>query len=86
MRPIMPREGMILTLIAVDRRVWFPGECRFDLSLCSLGNELILFGYMHENGRVEPIDFSQVFVSIGAVIPDGSVDAVVAHRDRKSVV
>src|SRR5580704_1577975 len=79
MRPIMPREGMILTLIAVDRCVWFPGECRFDLSLCSLGNELILLGYMHENGRVKPIDLSQIFFSIGAVIPDRGVDAVVAH-------
>src|ERR1700722_15978555 len=28
---------------------------------------------------MKPIDFSQVFVSIGAVIPDGTVDAVVAH-------
>src|SRR5580658_4666734 len=34
---------------------------------------------MHENGRMKPIDLSQIFVSIGAVIPDRGVDAVVAH-------
>src|SRR4029077_10748567 len=75
----MAREGMILTRIAVDRRVWFLSECRFNLRLCSLGNELILFGYMHENGRVKSIDLSQIFLSIGAVIPDCGVDAIVAH-------
>src|ERR1700691_1908828 len=40
----MTREGMILTLIAVDRCIRFLSECRFNLRLCSLGNELILFG------------------------------------------
>src|SRR6202045_2822863 len=75
----MPREGMILARIAVDRRVWFLSECRFDLSLRSLGNELILLGYMHEKGRMKPIDLSQIFLSIGAVIPDRGVDAVIAH-------
>src|SRR5580692_6797265 len=34
---------------------------------------------MHENGRMKPIDLSQIFVSIGAVIPDRGVDAVIAH-------
>src|SRR5580698_4262951 len=42
MRPSMPREGMILTRIAVGCRVWFLSKCRFDLSLCSLGDELVL--------------------------------------------
>src|ERR1700740_3088153 len=79
MRPIMTREGMTLTRIAVDRRVWFLSECRFNLRLCSLGNELILLGYMHEKGRMKPIDLSQIFLSIGAVIPDRGVDAVVTH-------
>src|SRR5271170_3120467 len=75
MRPIMPREGMILTRIAVDRRVQFLSKCRFNLPLCSLRDELILLGHMHEKGRMKPIDLSQIFLSIGAV----SVDAVVAH-------
>src|SRR6202451_4063900 len=34
---------------------------------------------MHENGRMKPIDLAQIFLSIGAVIPDRGVDAVVAH-------
>src|SRR5271167_2817043 len=34
---------------------------------------------MHENGRMKPIDLSEIFLSIGAVIPDRGVDAVVAH-------
>src|SRR5271154_3819953 len=79
MRPIMPREGMILTRIAVDRRVRFLSKCRFNLPLCSLRDELILLGHMHEKGRMKPIDLSQILLSIGAVIPDRSVDASVAH-------
>src|SRR4029077_14069698 len=75
----IPREGMTLTRIAVDRRVRFLSKCRFDLRLCSLGNELILLSYMHEKGRMKPIDLSQVFLSIVAVIPDRGVDAVLAH-------
>src|SRR5260370_30439946 len=75
----MPREGVTLTRIAVDRCVRFLSKCRFDLRLCSLGNELILLGYMHEKGRMKPIDLSQIFHSIGAVIPDRGVDAIVAH-------
>src|ERR1700733_711802 len=78
-RPTMPREGMILPGIAVDRRVWFHGKCRFNLSLCCLGHELVLLGQMHENGRMKPIDLSQIFLGIAAVIPDRGVDAVVAH-------
>ena len=70
---------MTLTRIAVDLRVWFLSKCRFSLRLCSLGNELILLGYMHEKGRMKPIDLSQIFLSIAAVIPDRGVDAVVAH-------
>src|SRR6202035_1475010 len=75
----MTREGMTLTRIAVDHCVWFLSKCRFNLRLCSLGNEFILLGYMHEKGRTKPIDLSQIFLSIGAVIPDRGVDAVVAH-------
>ena len=70
---------MTLPRIAVHRRIWLLSKCRFDLRLCSLGNELILLGQMHENGRMKPIDLSQIFLSIGAVIPDRGVDAVVAH-------
>src|SRR5580704_11901872 len=36
MRATMPREGMILTRIAEDRRHWFLSKCRLDLSLRSL--------------------------------------------------
>ena len=70
---------MTLTRIAVDRCVRFLSKCRFNLRLCSLGNELILLGYMHEKGRMKPIDLSQIFLSIAAVISDRGVDAVVAH-------
>src|SRR5271167_2404310 len=34
---------------------------------------------MHENGRMKPIDLSEIFLSISSVIPDRGVDAVVAH-------
>src|SRR5580704_14283315 len=86
MRPIMTREGMTLTRIAVDRRVWLLSKGRFNLRLCSLGNELILLGDMHENGRMKPIYLSQIFVSIGAVIPNRGVNPIVAdscHEDHQ---
>src|SRR5580704_7136769 len=76
---VMAREGMTLPRVAVHRRTWFRSKGRFNLRLCSLGNELILLGQMHENGRMKPIDLSQIFLSIGAVIPDRGVDAVVTH-------
>src|SRR5271154_1478322 len=79
MRPIMTRKGVTLTRIAVDRSVRFLSKCRFDFRLCSLGNELILLSHMHENGSMKPIDLSQIFLGIGAVIPDRGVDAVVTH-------
>src|SRR5579863_3978828 len=34
---------------------------------------------MNENGRMKPIDLSQIFLSISAVIPDRGVDPIVAH-------
>src|SRR5271168_1953707 len=34
---------------------------------------------MHKDRRMKPIDLSQIFVGIGAVIPDRGVDAVVTH-------
>src|SRR5580698_6579309 len=38
---------------------------------------------MHQQRRVKSVDLSQVFVGIGAMIPDGSVDAVVAHSGHE---
>ncbi len=70
---------MTLPRVAVHRRIWLPGKRCFNLRLCNLGNELILLGQMHEKGRMKPIDLSQIFLSISAVIPDRDVDAVVAH-------
>src|ERR1700690_1690154 len=79
MRPIMTRKGMTLPRIAVHRGIRLLSKRRPNLRLCCFRDELVLLGQVHENGRVKPIDLSQVFISIGAVIPDGSVDAVVAH-------
>src|SRR5271170_2245525 len=70
---------MTLPRVAVHRRIWLLSKCCFNLRLCSLGNELILLSQMHENGRMKPIDLSQIFLGIGAVIPDRGVDAIVTH-------
>jgi hypothetical protein len=72
----------MLTRIAIDCRVWFAGKSLLDLSLRSLGNELVFLGQMHQHGRMEPIDLSQIFLSVTAVISDRSVDAV-AHGCQK---
>jgi hypothetical protein len=45
---VMAGEGMTLPRVAVHRRIWFLRKCRFNLRLCSLGNEFILLGLMHE--------------------------------------
>src|SRR5580692_7637146 len=76
---VMAGECVTLPRVAVHRRIWLLSKCCFNLRLCSLGNELILLGQMHEKGRMKPIDLSQIFLSITAVIPDRGVDAVVAH-------
>src|SRR3984885_9681335 len=75
----MAGEGMTLPPGAIHPRIWFLTNCRFNLRLCSLGNELILLGQMHENGRMKPIDLSQIFLRIATVIPHRGVDTVVAH-------
>src|SRR5580692_3278472 len=83
---VMAGECVTLPRVAVHRRIWLLGKCCFNLRLCSLGNELIFLGQMHENGRVKPIDLSQIFISIGAVIPDRGVDAVATygcHEDHE---
>jgi hypothetical protein len=49
--------------------------------LCGLGNELVLLGQMHERGRMKPIDFSQIFLSIGAVISDLSLAKIPSERE-----
>src|SRR5713101_3166282 len=82
MRPIMPSEGVMLTRIGVDCRVRFAGKGRFDFGLRRLGNELVFLGQMHQRGRMKPIDLSQIFLSVTAVISDRSVDAV-AHGCQK---
>jgi hypothetical protein len=69
---------VVLTRIAVDCRVRFAGKGRFDFGSRSLGNELVFLGQMHQHGRMKPIDLSQIFLSVTAVISDRSVDAV-AH-------
>src|SRR5208282_516029 len=79
MRPAMPREGMILTGITVHRCVWSFSKCRINLSLRSFGNELVFFGQMHQKGRIKPIDLSQIFLGIAAVISNRSVNAVATH-------
>src|SRR5579863_7638765 len=75
----MSREGVTLTRIAVDGRGWIGGKCPFDLSLRLLRDELVLFCQMHQQRCTEIIALSQIFLSIGAVIPDRGVDAVVTH-------
>src|SRR5580692_12296754 len=76
---VMAGECVTLPRVAVHRRIWLLSKRCFNLRLCSLGNELILLGQMHEKGRMKPIDLYQIFLSITAVIPDRDVDAVVAH-------
>src|SRR5271170_8070076 len=79
----MSREGMTLTWIAVDRRVWFLTQCSFNFSLRCLGNEFVLLGQMHQNGCIKSVHLSQIFVSISAVIRDSAIDTLVAHGSQE---
>ena len=72
----------MLTWIAVDYRVWFAGKCRLDLSLRWLENKLVLLGEMHQQRRIKPVDLSQIFLSVTAVIDDRSVDAIARGRQE----
>jgi len=76
----MTSESMMLAGIAVDYRVWLAGKCRLDLSLCWLGNELVLLSQMHQQRRIQPVDLAQVFFGVTAVIDDRSVDGVARGR------
>jgi hypothetical protein len=78
--PIVPREGVILTRIAEDCRVRFVGKGCFDLSLRRFRDELIFLGQMHQQRSNKPVDFSQIFVSLTAMISDPSVDALAHGR------
>ena len=78
MCPIMTGEGMTLTRIAVDRIVGFGGKCCLDLSLRSLGNELVLLSQMHKQGRTQIVDLGQILFSVSAVISDSGIE-VAAH-------
>src|SRR5580698_4862925 len=66
---VMTGECMTLPRIAVHRRIRLLSKRRPNHRLRSFGDELILLGQMHENGRMKPIDLSQIFIGIGAVIP-----------------
>ena len=81
---------MILTRIAVDYRAWCLSKCCLDLSLRSLGNELVLLGQVHQQRRMKPVDFAQIFLSVTAVISDRSVNAIArgcqkGHQGAKAV-
>lgn len=45
--PIVPRERMILSRIAVDRDVRFVGKRSLDVGLRRLGDKLVFFSQMH---------------------------------------
>src|SRR5580698_1782260 len=55
---VMAGECMTLPRIAVYRRIWFLSNRRPNRRLRSFGDELILLGQVHENGRMKPIDLS----------------------------
>src|SRR5438067_543076 len=81
-RPEAPTEGVMLTRIAIDCRVWFAGKCLLDLSLRRLGNELVLLGQVHQQRRIKTVDLAQIFLSVTAVISDRGVDAVARSRQE----
>jgi hypothetical protein len=75
-RSIVPGKGVTLTRIAVDRRVGFAGQRRFDLGLRELRNELVLLGQMHEQRSMEAVDLAEILLGVAAVISDRGVAAV----------
>src|SRR5947208_13918009 len=81
----MPSEGVMLTRIAIDCRVWFAGKCLLDLSLRRLGNELVLLGQVHQQRRIKTVDLAQIFLSVTAVISDRGVDAVARSRQEGQI-
>src|ERR1700722_20598072 len=78
----MSREGMTLSRIAVDGSVWSARQRLLDLGLCRLGNELILLGKMHQQGRMEIANLAQILLSFTPVIGDCSVNPVTHSRQE----
>ena len=79
----MSSEGVTLTRIAVDCRVWFAGKRRLDLSLRRLGNELVLLGQMHQQRSMKAPDLAQILLGVAAVIGDRSVNALAHGRQER---
>src|SRR5580698_10033499 len=79
----MPSERVMLTRIAVDRRVWFTGKGRLDLRLRGLGNKLVFLSQMHEQRRIESVNLAQVLFGVTAVIGDGGIDVTAHSRQER---
>ena len=72
----------MLTRIAVNRRIWFTGECRLDRSLRRLGNELVLLSQMHQQRRIKSVDLVEIFLSVTTVIYDRRIDTIARGRQE----
>ena len=82
---IMTSKGVALARITVNHRVRLPRERRLNLRLSGPGNKFIFLSQMHQKWRAKPIDLSQVFFGIAAVISDGGVHARIAHSCQETI-
>src|SRR5258706_14958895 len=73
-RHTMPSEGVMLTRIAVDSRVCFSCQGRFDLGLRRLRDKLVLLGQVHEQPGLEFANLRQVFFPLAAMVSNRSGD------------
>src|SRR5580693_561218 len=81
-QPIVPGEGVTLTRIAVNGRVRFSCQRRFDLSLRRLRDEFVLLAEVRQQGGVQPANLAEVFLRVAPVISDSGVDLVAGGCDK----
>src|ERR1700722_19140757 len=72
----------MLTRIAINGRVRFSCQGRFDLSLRGFRDEFVLFAEVHQQGGVQPANLAEVFFRVAPMISNSGVDLIARGCDE----
>jgi hypothetical protein len=78
----MPRERVTLARITVNGSVRLTGERCFDLSLCRLGDEFVLFTEVHQQGSAQPANLAEIFFGVAAMVSNRCIDLIAGGYDK----
>src|ERR1700693_6255796 len=81
-KPIMPGERVTLARITVNGSVRLTGERCFDLSLCRLGDEFVLFTEVHQQGSAQPANLAEIFFGVATMVSNRCIDLIAGGYDK----